>query len=161
MTSPTVMFSFGIRRAQPADRASLAQLRQALWPESSVEEHSSELTLILAGNAPGTLPQIVLIAEAGDGSLIGFLEIGLRSHAEGCDPSHPVGYLEGLYVGKDHRQRGVCKSLVAAAEEWARGQGSTEMASDAAISNTISQNVHEHLGYRIVERSVNFRKPLR
>ena len=150
-----------VRPAQPPDRAALAQLREALWPESPAEEHSRELALILAGNAPGALPLVILVAEAGDGSLVGFLEVGLRSHAEGCDQSRPVGYVEGWYVVENHRQRGVGKRLYAAAEDWARSQGCAEMASDAEIGNTLSHSVHEHLGFQIVERSVNFRKVLR
>jgi len=36
-------------------------------------------------------------------SLVGFLEVGLRSHADGCDPAQPVGYVEGWFVAPDHR----------------------------------------------------------
>ena len=162
MTSPAVMFDFHVRPAQPQDRDALARLREALWPESSAEEHSQELALILAGDALGSaLPLVILVAEASDGTLIGFLEVGLRSHAEGCNPSRPVGYVEGWYVVANHRQRGVGKKLYAAAEDWARSQGCTEMASDAAIGNALSQRVHERLGFQVVERSVNFRKALR
>ena len=151
-----------VRLAQPLDRAPLARLREALWPESSAEEHSQELTGILAGDAlGGTLPLVVLVAEANDGSLVGFLELGLRSHAEGCNPSRPVGYVEGWYVAENHRQRGVGKKLYTAAEDWARSQGCAEMASDAAIGNSLSQSVHERLGFQVVERSVHFRKALR
>ena len=156
-----VMPNFGIRAAQPADRAALAPLLAALWPESPVEEHSQELELILRGKAPGTLPLVIFVAEERDGTLVGFLEAGLRSHAEGCHPSRPVGYVEGWYVAEGHRQRGIGKSLLAAAEEWARGQGCTEMASDAVIGNTLSQSVHERLGFQVVERAVHFRKALR
>jgi aminoglycoside 6'-N-acetyltransferase I len=63
----------------------------ALWPQSSAEEHARELTQILEGNAPVTLPLVILVAEAGDRTLAGFLEADLRSHADGCDPSRPVG----------------------------------------------------------------------
>ena len=151
-----------VRPAQPSDRDALAHLREALWPESSAEEHAQELALILVGDALGSaLPLVILVAEASDRSLIGFLEVGLRSHAEGCNPSRPVGYVEGWYVVANHRQRGVGKRLYAAAEDWARSQGCAEMASDAAISNALSQRVHERLGFRVVERSVNFRKALR
>ena len=161
MILPALMFDFRVRPAQPADRAALARLREALWPESLAEEHEQELALILAGDAPGTLPLVVFVAEAGDGSLIGFLEVGLRSHADGCDPAHAVGYVEGWYVAENHRKRGIGKKLYAAAEEWARGRGCVEMASDAQIDNTLSQRVHERLGFQIVERSVLFRKALR
>jgi aminoglycoside 6'-N-acetyltransferase I len=107
------------------------------------------------------LPLVILVAEDKDGSLVGFLECGLRSHAESCNPSRPVGYVEGWYVAEGHRRRGIGKSLLAAAEEWARSQGCVEMASDALIDNALSQKVHQHLGFEVVERSVHFRKDLR
>jgi len=155
------MYKIHIRLAQPADRASLAALFHALWPEGPVEEHSRELEAILSGNPPGALPLVVFVAEANDKSLLGFLEVGLRSHADSCDPVHPVGYVEGWYVADAHRNRSIGKQLLAAAEGWARRQGCTEMASDTQLGNELSQRVHQSLGYEIVERTVLFRKALR
>lgn len=149
-----------VRRALPPDLRALAPLLAALWPESPAEEHARELQLILAGKAPGNLPLVIFVAEDSKGSLVGFLECGLRSHAESCNPSRPVGYVEGWYVAEEHRQRGIGKSLLAAAEEWGRGQGCLEMASDAAMDNDLSQKVHQRLGFEVVERSIHFRKGL-
>lgn len=154
------MKEFQTRPARPADRHPLAQLRHALWPESSVEDHAEELALILAGKAPGILPATVFVAEANDAALLGFLEVGLRSHADGCDPSHPVGYVEGWYVAESHRRHGIGAALVHAAEDWARAQGSTEMASDTQLENLLSQRAHASLGFQIAERCVLYRKPL-
>lgn len=150
-----------VRLAQPPDLRALAPLLAALWPESPVEEHARELELILAGKAPGTLPLVIFVAEGKDGSLIGFLECGLRSHAESCNSSRAVGYVEGWYVTEEYRRCGIGKKLLASAEEWARGQGCLEMASDALIDNVLSQNVHQRLGFEVVERSVHFRKALK
>jgi hypothetical protein len=102
VNSPGLLVDFHVRFAQPSDQAALAGLHEALWPESSADEHSSELASILAGKAPGALPLVILVAEASDGSLAGFLELGLRSHAEGCHPSRAVGYVEGWYVAGEH-----------------------------------------------------------
>jgi aminoglycoside 6'-N-acetyltransferase I len=149
-----------IRSAQPCDREQLARLRAALWPESSVEEHAEELELVLGGKFPGVMPLGILVAEAGDGTLAGFLEAGLRSYADGCDTSRPVGYVEGWYVAEKWRRQGIGRELLGAAEDWARGQGCTEMASDTRIDNQASQRTHEALGFKIVERSVLYRKTL-
>ena len=150
-----------IRLANPSDQSTLAALFHALWPEGPVDEHSRELEAILSGNPPGTLPLVVFVAEASDKSLLGFLEVGLRSHADSCDPARPVGYVEGWYVTDAHRKLGIGKQLLAAAEDWARSQGCTEMASDTQIDNELSQRVHQSLGYEIVERAILFRKALR
>jgi aminoglycoside 6'-N-acetyltransferase I len=149
-----------IRLAQPADRPSLADLFHALWPKGPVEEHSRELEAILAGKAPGTLPLLVFVAEATDKSLLGFIEVGQRSHADSCDPASPVGYVEGWYVAEGHRHRGIGKQLMAAAQDWARQQGCVEMASDADIDNALSERAHIALGFSVVERAILFRKAL-
>ena len=149
-----------IRLAQGSDYDQLLLFRKALWPESSVDEHARELTLILRGKAPVTTPLIILVAEASNRILAGFLEVDLRSHADGCNPARPVGYIEGWYVAENDRHRGIGKKLVAAAEDWARSQGCGEIASDTWIDNEVSQRVHEALGYEVVDRCVHYRKTL-
>jgi aminoglycoside 6'-N-acetyltransferase I len=149
-----------IRLGQPSDRDQLVRLRAALWPKSSAEDHAGELALILEGNAPVTLPLIILVAEASDRTLAGFLEVDLRSHADGCNPLRPVGYIEGWYVAENYRHNGIGRKLLAAAESWARLQGCVEMASDTWVDNEVSQRVHEALGYEVVDRCVHYRKTL-
>ena len=150
-----------IRRACPEDRSSLANLLHALWPESPVDEHYRELEAILASTPPGTLPLVVFVAEASDHALLGFVEVGLRSHADHCNPALPVGYVEGWYVVEGQRRRGIGKRLLAAAEDWAQRQGCVEMASDTQIGNELSERVHKSLGFEVVEHAILFRKALR
>lgn len=151
-----------IRPAQPSDLDQLARLCEALWPKSSAEEHAQELRLLLGGKAALvlTMPLTIFVAKVSDGTLVGFLEVDLRSHADGCNPSQPVGYIEGWYVAEDYRHRGVGKKLLAKAEDWARSQRCIEMASDAIIDNELSQRAHEALGYQVVDRCVHYRKKL-
>jgi len=132
----------------------------ALWPTATADEHAKELTLILVGRPPVTLPLIILVAETSERTLAGFLEVDLRSHADGCDLSRPVGYVEGWYVTENHRHKGIGRMLLAAAEDWARGQGCVEIASDTWIDNEVSQRAHEALGYEVVDRCVHYRKKL-
>jgi aminoglycoside 6'-N-acetyltransferase I len=154
------MADIHVRLAQPSDCDQLARMRKALWPKSSAEEHARELRAILEGKPPVTMPLIILVAEASDRMVVGFLEVDLRSHADGCNPARPVGYIEGWYVAETHRNRGIGGKLLAAAEDWARGQGCVEMASDTWIDNVVSQRVHEGLGYEVVDRCVHYRKML-
>ena len=149
-----------IRRAALLDHEQLVVFFVALWPKASAAEHARELTEILEGRPVTTLPLIILVAETGDGKLAGFLEADLRSHADGCEPSRPVGYVEGWYVAEDHRKKGIGKQLLAAAEDWARSHGCREIASDTWIDNDVSQRVHETLGYEVVDRCVHYRKTL-
>ena len=149
-----------VRMARPEDREPLARLRAALWPESSAEEHAQELRSILDGKAPGQLPLIELVAEDRSRELVGFAEVGLRSHADGCDAARAVGYLEGWYVAESHRKRGIGRKLLQAAEDWARKQDCKEMASDALLENELSQHVHKALGFEEVDRCVRYRRTL-
>ena len=144
----------------PQDGEQLSPLRAALWPESSAEEHERELAPILAGKPPGTLPVAVFVAQTADGTMAGFLEAGLRSHADGCDPRLPVGFVEGWFVSERYRGQGVGAQLLGAAENWARSHGCIQMASDTWIDHTLSQRVHEALGFEIVDRCVHYKKAL-
>jgi aminoglycoside 6'-N-acetyltransferase I len=151
---------FDVRRAIPSDCDDLSRMYEALWPEASAAEYATEIAPVLAGTPRGTLPLAIFVAEAGDGALAGFLEAGLRSHADGCDPRQPVGFLEGWFVAERYRRQGAGAALLRAAEEWARGQGCMEMASDTWIDSEDSQRVHESLEFEVVDRCVHYRKSL-
>ena len=143
-----------LRRASALDNPEWLRLRRLLWPYSDPQELLAEVEFILA--EPLTP---VFVAARPDGSLGGFLEAGLRKYADGCNSS-PVGYIEGWYVDEDLRRQGVGERLVRAAEEWAREQGCSEMASDTWLDNDPSISAHLSLGYEEVERLVHFCKKL-
>src|SRR4051794_2687748 len=106
------------------------------------------------------MPEAVLVAaDDGDGSLLGFAELSRRACAEGCETS-PVGFLEGWYVAPESRGRGVGRALVRAAEQWARDLGCREFASDTTVDNTASAAAHAALGFEEVEQIRCFRKSL-
>lgn len=149
-----------VRLGTPADTEIVARLFLALWPDGALAEHRTEAASILAGTPPSTLPLVVFVAEA-DGNVVGFIEVGLRSHADGCDARHPVGFIEGWFVEPARRGRGVGRELMQAAEDWARSQGCREMASDTWIDHESSQRAHEALGFEVVDRCLHFRKALR
>ena len=154
------MSEFSVRPARSSDVELLSRLFHALWPENPAEHYADELAPTLAGKPISSLPTVIFVAESADTTLVGFLEVSLRSHADGCDVRHPVGYVEGWYLVQSHRGRGLGKQLLHAAEDWARAQGCTEMASDVWIDNDISHRVHEHLGFEVEDRCVHYRKSL-
>jgi aminoglycoside 6'-N-acetyltransferase I len=149
-----------IREALATDRNQLLAMRAELWPEGSLEEHASELDATLGTGMSGTLPGTTLVSQDEDGALTGFLEVGLRSHADGCDTAQPVGFVEGWFVREAFRGRAVGKALMRAAEEWARGQGCREIASDTQVENEESQRAHAALGFQETDRCVYYRKDL-
>jgi aminoglycoside 6'-N-acetyltransferase I len=102
----------------------------------------------------------ILVSQDEDGALTGFLEVGLRSHADGCDIARTVGFVEGWFVHDASRKQGIGRALMQSAEAWARKQGSLEMASDTWIDDERSQLAHQALGFAVVDRCVHFRKQL-
>ena len=152
--------SVKIREARTEDAQALAEMRALLWPEISADEHWREVEPVLNGHPAGTLPSATFVADHGDCRLSGFLEAGLRSHADGCDTRQPVGFVEGWFVREQFRGHGVGRALMKAAEDWARGHGSLEMASDALIDNEESQRAYGALGFEVVDRCVHFKKRL-
>jgi len=112
----------------------------------------------MLGQADGP-PAFICRALAGDA--MGFAEASLRhDHVNGCETS-PVAFIEGMFVSPPHRGRGVARALCQAIESWARGQNSSELASDTHVSNLTAQALHKSLGFAETERVVFYRKLLR
>jgi aminoglycoside 6'-N-acetyltransferase I len=129
-------------------------MRRTLWDDCPDDQQVREMGEILANNT-----EEVFVAERPGGGLCGFVEAAIRPWAIGCD-QRPVGYVEGWYVDEDMRRRGIGRSLVEAAEAWARSKGCRQMASDAEWWNDVSHQAHGRLGYREVARLVLFKKDL-
>jgi aminoglycoside 6'-N-acetyltransferase I len=128
-------------------------MRCALWPESTPSEQEAEACALISGETGSGLPSTLLVAE-NKREVVGFAEVGLRSHADGCDPTRPVGFLEGWYVQPEARRSGVGRMLVRAAERWARANGAVEMASDTWIDSEVSIQAHASVGFEEVYRNV-------
>ena len=146
--------SFAIRRATDEDKWEWLKMRQGLWPEAPVEYLTFDLDERLVD--PN---YAIFVASNAEGQLVAFVEVGLRDHGEGCETS-PVGYIEAWFVGEYVRGQKVGTDLIHAAEEWARGKGCVEMASDTWLENEASIAAHLKLGYWEVERLVHFVKRL-
>jgi len=149
-----------IRLAQPKDWKQIAAMRVLLWPEASFEEHFAELEAGQSNPGQPGFPVVVLVSEGEHGTLSGFIEVGLRSHADGCDTQCPVGFIEGWFVFEARRGKGIGGELMRTAEAWARDRGCLEMASDALVDNPGSERAHKALGFEVVDRCVHFRKAL-
>ncbi len=149
-----------IRQAQRGDEGAIAELMAQLWPDGSHAEFEEEAALLIENEMCGTLPAVILLGLDESGEAIGFLQAGLRSHADGCDASRPVGFIEGWFVRTEWRGQGVGRWLMNAAEEWCRARGCRELASDTVLGNVESLRAHGAVGFEVVDRCVHFRKRL-
>ena len=129
-------------------------MRSKLWPDADPKELESELVSLFALDPPYS----VYVAEA-DGLQVGFIELWVRSYAEG-GPTEPSAYVEGLWVEPDYRRSGIATALLAKAEEWARAKGFKWLGSDAELGNRDSHAWHKAAGFRAIEQLVVFGKPL-
>lgn len=130
-------------------------MRTLLWPDTP-DSHMAEIEEYFSGKSPDIAD--VLILEEG-GKAIGFLEINVRSFAEGSR-NRGVPYVEAWYIDAGHRSSGYGKALMNAAESWALEHGYNELGSDTELENTASQSAHLALGFKEVERVVCYLKKL-
>ena len=143
-----------ILRAKQKHLAQAAILAAELWPDNTPEGLAAELEQLSPSEGA-----VFLAVE--DGVTAGFAQCQLRhDYVEGTHTS-PVGYLEGIYVRKDFRGRGLARALLSACEDWAREQGCSEFASDCAVDNTASISFHWRAGFDEAGRIVCFTKRLR
>jgi aminoglycoside 6'-N-acetyltransferase I len=148
-----------VRPVESRDYKALVAMLVQLWPDGTTRDHGRLVRSVLDGKPRSILPLTFLVAER-DGILVGFVEVGLRSHANGCDPVRPVGFLEGWFVARGLRGTGIGRTLMVAAERWCRKQGCREMASDTWADHRASVQAHTALGFDVAGTFVNFRKRL-
>ena len=151
MSSKTV-----IERCSSLDQPGWLELRLALWPDATADDHRGYMAISLA--QPERYLQLMLYDERRQP--LGFIEGSIRSDYVNGTGTSPVGFVEGVYVVPSRRRKGVARQLYAAIADWAKARGCRELASDALVDNEVSQRAHRALGFRETERVVYFTKAL-
>src|SRR5215218_6326359 len=144
------------RPVAASDANDWERMRQRLWP-AAPGDHASDIAAFFDGDRRD--PAEVFVAADEAGRTLGFAEVSIRSHAEGCE-SGRIASLAAWSVEEASRRRGVGAALLGAVERWGHSQGCTELASDADIDNARSAAAHVALGFTEVSRVICFRKPL-
>lgn len=152
-----------IRRPYKEEFNTWLDMRIDLWPHCPRDEHLFEISQYFDRKPmEGGIETEILVCEIENGELGGFIELSLRAKLPGFNFS-PIGYIEGWYVKKELRRKGIGRMLIKDAEQWAIDKGCIEMASDTEKDNSISIEAHKRLGYTIYginEGDVLFRKRL-
>ncbi len=143
-----------VQKATNDDSRVLAEMAVQMWDSHTVDELESGF--IDALNNDGAVFFIKYL----DSKPVGFAQCGLRTdYVEGTNTS-PVGYLEGVFVKADYRNKGYAKELLDACEKWAKDKGCTEFASDCELNNSGSLKFHMAMGFEEANRIICFRKEI-
>ena len=142
-----------VKVATPDELNIVADLASNVWSSSKQE-------LLEEFKATITNKESVLFLNYSEGVPVGFAQCTLRhDYVEGTHSS-PVGYLEGIFVKEEYRERGYAKELLCACEKWAKEQGCSEFASDCELTNSDSFAFHMKTGFIQVNIIVCFKKLL-
>lgn len=121
-----------------------------LWPHHSYEKLQEEFTEILNSKKEG-----VLLCKTDD-VFVGFNHVAIRQDYVEGSSSSPTGFIEGIFVKKAYRNRGIAKALVRSGEQWAKSKGCKQMGSDVEFHNNSSYEFHKKIGYTEVNRIICF-----
>lgn len=105
--------------------------------------------------AMGDPASLVLVAQARDGTRLGFLYV-----IPGTDffTNEPQGYIADVAVSAEAEGRGIGRKLMEQAEVWAREQGFRLLALDVFALNSHARAFYQRLGY--VEETLKLVKEL-
>lgn len=143
-----------IKKAEITDVSILAHLAIQMWQDSTISDLEQEFKQIINSN------KAVVFMKFIDENPIGFSQCQLRTdYVEGTKTS-PVGYLEGIFILEEYRNKGYAKELLSACENWTKEQGCTEFASDCELDNNISYKFHIAVGFEEANRIICLKKCL-
>jgi len=143
-----------IQQANNKDVAHIANLAVLLWPEQSLAEMLSEVSETIEDS------NTIYFLAVDKAQAVGFATATLRvDYVEGTHTS-PVGYLEGIFILEQYRNKEIGTQLLKAFEHWAQQRGCIEFASDCALNNVESLAFHLSYGFEEVNRIICFKKTL-
>lgn len=120
----------------------LLRMRNRLYTDTDDVFHKEEMALITSSDI-----FTCFIAENDAGQAIGFIELSLRNIVDGVIGG-PVGYIEGIYLDPEYRNKGVGQALISGAMDWFRNKGCQQVATDTEIDNHSAQAYFEKLGFQ-------------
>ena len=132
----------------------LADLFVELWPECTYETELKYCNKILKKD-----DQTAFLAIDND-EYIAFAYLSLRNDFVEGATSYPIAYLEGIYVKESYRKTGIASKLIHRSEQWAKENGSSQLASDVEIDNEQSIQFHKKSGFMEENRIVCFIKDI-
>jgi ribosomal protein S18 acetylase RimI-like enzyme len=145
-----------VRKATHADLKIIVELRIALLREHAHNRIYSRLRGDAETRAAKlfaaqlTSPNEVIFLAEMAGETVGILRC---IHSTGSPLLEPAqyGYVSSVYVVPKARERGVLRTLMAAADGWCRDRGLDEMRLHNAADNPLANAAWESLGFEVAE----------
>jgi len=103
-------------------------MREGVYNSLEDEFHEKEMKQIFVSD-----DWFCYFLEEESGQIVGFVELSSRNIVDGC-LSSPVAYLEGLYLKKEYRGRGLGRETMKAIKNGCRKKDFTELAMDAELT---------------------------
>lgn len=119
-----------------------------LWVDQTLNIVNSYMDSIISRNT-------AYVLERKDGHKAGMIWLEISRDQFTCDDT---GYMLGLYVEEEHRNNGLGKALIQAAEDWCGERGLLSLTLNVGFHNSMAHDLYEKLGFRT--RSVVLRKDL-
>ncbi|WP_082472850.1 GNAT family acetyltransferase [Sphingomonas sp. Leaf357] len=121
--------------ARAADGAQVIALWQACGLTRPWNDPAADFALAL--RSPGSTVLVVRDGGADDGAIVASVMVGFDGHR---------GWVYYLAVGPDSRRGGLGRALMAAAEEWLRGQGAPKIQLMVRDDNAAALDFYAALG---------------
>lgn len=148
-----------IRDAFPPDFWHLLRLRKLCWPDVS----DADLRRQIEGYFLNQDDRYrIIVVEAKDGTVCGFVEVSLDDLAEREDPQSGYARIEGLQVACEDSQNNqcLCASLLDAAEKWVLQQRAHCIGAACSQNDAMSLKTYIDAGFRVRSAFLRLRKDL-
>ncbi len=139
-----------VRAAVESDAGSIAELCIQLGYKTSKEEVEPRLKKALEDDR-----NITCVAEV-DGKILGWLQVAIKQTIE----SGEYAEITGLVVDKASRGKGIGRTLVKHAEEWARKVGQQRIRVRMNVIRKEAPPFYRALGFKEIKKQSVFYKPL-
>jgi aminoglycoside 6'-N-acetyltransferase I len=143
-----------IMEIQNEDIDDLVKMGLGLWSEHTEDDMRKSFLKALSSDN-----EIFFVNKVGD-EYTGFISVSIRNDYVEGSSSRPVGYVEGIYVKPEFRNKGIAGRLIKKGEEWARSRGCSQMGSDVEMNNDISSIFHLKVGFKEANRMICFIKDI-
>lgn len=127
------------------------EMREEIYRSLDDEYHNKEMEKIFVSN-----DWFCYFLTDEKNQIAGLIELSLRNIVDGC-LSSPVAYLEGLYLKKKYRGKGLGKGAIKIILKWCKEKGLSELATDTELTNLRAQNLYKTVGFQEIDRVVEFR----